>query len=135
MPRLPLLHSAGPSHQPCQVSVFGYFQYTRWPAIQWFTISVDYFCVDTLTRNLCIHYMVFWNRWIIVMLLQQSIGHVSIVHMYHLFCNGLVHIIYSRASGQCSHAIPIIFQYNNVHKDDPITNHNNCFCIGKETLT
>jgi len=38
-------------------------------------------------------------------LLQQSIEHVSIVHMQHLLCNALVHLIYSRVSGQCSHSI------------------------------
>ena len=27
------------------------------------------------------------------------------IHMYHLFCNALVHVIYSGASGQCSHTI------------------------------
>ena len=27
-------------------------------------------------------------------------------HMYHLFCNVLVHVIYSGVSGQCSHTIP-----------------------------
>jgi len=31
---------------------------------------------------------------------------VHCIHMYHLFCNALVHVIYSRVSGQCSHTIP-----------------------------
>ena len=30
---------------------------------------------------------------------------VHCIHMYHLFCNALVRVIYSGISGQCSHAI------------------------------
>ena len=30
---------------------------------------------------------------------------VHCVHMYHLFCNALVRVIYSGVSGQCSHTI------------------------------
>ena len=30
---------------------------------------------------------------------------VHCIHMYHLFCNALVHVIYSGVSGQCSHTI------------------------------
>ena len=30
---------------------------------------------------------------------------VHIIHMYHLFCNALVHLIYSGVSGQCSFII------------------------------
>ena len=30
---------------------------------------------------------------------------VYYIHMYHLFCNALVHVIYSGVSGQCSHTI------------------------------
>ena len=51
-----------------------------------------------------------WNRWIrLVMLLQQSIEHVSIVYTCNLplFCNALVHVIYFWVSGQCSHAMPL----------------------------
>ena len=53
------------------------------------------------------------------MLLQQSIEPVSIVYtmytfeikkncsvLYHLFCNALVHVIYSVVSGQYSYIIP-----------------------------
>ena len=29
------------------------------------------------------------------------------IHMYHLFCNEVVHVIYSEVSGQCSHTIPV----------------------------
>ena len=31
---------------------------------------------------------------------------VHSIHMYHLFCNALVHVIYLGISGQCSHTIP-----------------------------
>ena len=31
---------------------------------------------------------------------------VHCIDMSHLLCNALVHVIYSRVSGQCSHAIP-----------------------------
>ena len=30
---------------------------------------------------------------------------VHCIHMLHLFCNVLVHVIYSGVSGQCSHTI------------------------------
>jgi len=30
---------------------------------------------------------------------------VHCIHMWHLFCNALVHVIYSAVSGQCSHTI------------------------------
>ena len=30
---------------------------------------------------------------------------VHCIHMYHLLCNALVHVIYSGVSGQCSHTI------------------------------
>jgi len=30
---------------------------------------------------------------------------VHYIHMYHLFCNALVHVNYSGLSGQCSHTI------------------------------
>jgi len=30
---------------------------------------------------------------------------VHCIHMYHLFCNALVHVIYSGVSGQCSFTI------------------------------
>ena len=30
---------------------------------------------------------------------------VHCIHMKHLFCNALVHVIYSGVSGQCSHTI------------------------------
>ena len=30
---------------------------------------------------------------------------VHCIYVYHLFCNALVHVIYSRVSGQCSHTI------------------------------
>ena len=33
---------------------------------------------------------------------------VHCTHMLHLFCNALVHVIYSGLSGQCSHTIPYI---------------------------
>ena len=32
---------------------------------------------------------------------------VYYIHMYHLFCNALVHVIYSGVSGQCSHTITL----------------------------
>jgi len=31
--------------------------------------------------------------------------HVYCIHMYHLFCNALVHVIYSGVSRQCSYTI------------------------------
>jgi len=33
---------------------------------------------------------------------------VDCIHMYHLFRNALVHVIYSGVSGQCSHPILIL---------------------------
>ena len=36
----------------------------------------------------------------------EYIARVHCIHMYHLFCNALVHLIYSGVSGQCSHTIP-----------------------------
>ena len=30
------------------------------------------------------------------------------IHIYHLFCNGLVQVIYSGVSGQCSHTIVLL---------------------------
>ena len=30
------------------------------------------------------------------------------IHISHLFCNALVHVIYSRVSGQCSHTVPVL---------------------------
>ena len=44
------------------------------------------------------------------MLLQQSIEHVSIVYTCYLFCNTLVHVIYSGVSGRCSHTIAFVTQ-------------------------
>ena len=44
------------------------------------------------------------------MLLQQSIEHVSIVYTCYLFCNTLVHVIYSGVSGRCSHPIAFVTQ-------------------------
>jgi len=42
-----------------------------------------------------------------VMLLQQSIEHVSIVYTCNTyFFNTLVYVIYPRVSGQCSYTIP-----------------------------
>jgi len=42
------------------------------------------------------------------MLLAESKGtHVHCIHMYHLFCDALAHVIYSGVSGQCSHTIII----------------------------
>ena len=32
---------------------------------------------------------------------------VQCIHMYQLFCNALVHVFYSGASGQCSHTIRV----------------------------
>jgi len=32
---------------------------------------------------------------------------VHCIHIYHLFCNALVHVIYSVVSGQYSHTIPL----------------------------
>ena len=36
---------------------------------------------------------------------------VHCIHMYHLFCNALVHLIYSGVSGQCSYTISAVEQY------------------------
>ena len=36
---------------------------------------------------------------------SHTIPRVHCIHMYYLFCNTLVHVIYSIVSGQCSHAI------------------------------
>jgi len=33
---------------------------------------------------------------------------VDCIHMEHLFCNALVHVIYSGVSGQCSHTIALV---------------------------
>ena len=32
---------------------------------------------------------------------------VHCIHMKHLFCNALIHVIYSVVSGQCSHTIAV----------------------------
>ena len=49
-----------------------------------------------------------WNRWIKldcrVIITEYRIC-VHCIHMYHLFCNALVHVIYSGVSGPCSHTI------------------------------
>ena len=37
----------------------------------------------------------------------EYISCVHWIHMYHLLCNALVHVIYSVVSGQCSHTIPL----------------------------
>ena len=34
--------------------------------------------------------------------------HVHCIHMSHLFCNPLVHVIYSGVSGQCSYTIHLV---------------------------
>jgi len=39
----------------------------------------------------------------------ESRTHVHCIHMYHLFCNSLVHVIYSAVSGQCSYTIQHMF--------------------------
>jgi len=39
---------------------------------------------------------------------------VHCIHMYHLLCNTLVHVIYSGVSGQCSHTIQVLsYIYHN----------------------
>jgi len=35
----------------------------------------------------------------------------KLVYGIHIFCNALVHVIYSRVSGQCSHTIYIFKHY------------------------
>jgi len=45
---------------------------------------------------------------------------VHCIHISHLFCNALVHVIYSGESGQCSHTIQLYvkesFKHNNTEK-------------------
>ena len=36
---------------------------------------------------------------------------VHCIHMYHLFCIALVHVIYFGVSGQCSHTIETMIVY------------------------
>ena len=36
---------------------------------------------------------------------------VHCIHMYHLFCDALVHVIYSGVSGQCSHTISRFIEF------------------------
>jgi len=35
---------------------------------------------------------------------------VHCIHMYHLFCNALVHVIHSEVSGQCSNTTQTVAQ-------------------------
>jgi len=36
----------------------------------------------------------------------EYITHDHCIHMYHLFYNALIHVIYLGVSGQCSYTIP-----------------------------
>ena len=55
---------------------------------------------------------------------------VHCIHMYHLFCNALTHVIYSGVSGQCSYTIPLDQTTNDTQANtfadvrDPLTNLN-----------
>jgi len=42
---------------------------------------------------------------------------VHCIHMYHLFCNALVHVIYSVVSGQYSYTILGLLNYLKVHNN------------------
>ena len=46
------------------------------------------------------------------MLLQQYRTRVQCIHMQHLFCNALVHVIYSVVLGQYSNTITLIKAYD-----------------------
>ena len=52
--------------------------------------------------------MFVYNRWVTLLRF----------YIYYLFCNSLVHVIYSRVSGQCSHAI---ISHNKCHASWLIT--------------
>ena len=85
------------------------------------------YCRWTLTRNAFITQTIeLWNRWIYktVMLLQQYRTCVHCIHMYHLFCNALVHVIYSVVSGQYSYTIDL------VHINSIKTKQNYYFFLG-----
>jgi len=72
------------------------------------TFVVNIYCTRTLTRISGIHYT---GCHVIT---TEYRTHALYIHMKHLFCNALVHVIYSGVSGQCSHAIPV--KYTHKHK-------------------
>jgi len=42
-------------------------------------------------------------------------AHVHCIHMYHIFCIALVHVIYLGVSGQCSHLHCVVWFESHVH--------------------
>ena len=56
---------------------------------------------------------------------------VHCIHMYHLFCYALVHVIYSRVSCQCSHAVQGCLISNECYMSGCVQRiclHTNLFC-------
>jgi len=61
--------------------------------------NIDQKLVNSFTRIIEL-----WNRWIRLSCYNNR-TRVYCIHIYHLFCNALVHVIYSEVSGQYSYTI------------------------------
>ena len=63
---------------------------------------------DDATTLTCLFFNTAELTECIIFVFTQYISHVRWIHMYHLFYNSLVRVIYSRVLGQCTHAIPLL---------------------------
>ena len=57
------------------------------------------------TREFITKTVELWTRLNCHVITTENSSRVHCIHMYHLICYALVHVIYSRVSGQYSHAV------------------------------